>query len=244
MIQKFTIGRDQTNNIVVQDPTVSGYHADLIVDDSSDYTQYTFVDHSTNGTIINGQFLRNASCYVVYNDSILLAGKVPFDWNSINYILSNSPGSNYAVNPSLAKARQTKDITFGGALRSFFNNYVNFSGRATRKEYWFAYLWLLIFQTGLYLLALPFVFSAIGWAMDDLEYFFPALFGMGWYVAVWFLYSLIVFLPSLSLLVRRIHDTGKDGLWILMLLVPFANIVFFFIWTLTPSENKPNKWGR
>ena len=93
MIQKYTIGRDPSNNIVVAHPTVSGYHADLIIDDSMGYPQYTFIDHSTNGTLINGQLLKNASCFVVYNDTIVLAGSVMFDWsvlNSSNFVVPHS----------------------------------------------------------------------------------------------------------------------------------------------------------
>ena len=243
MIQRYTIGRDPNNTVVVQNPTVSGYHGDLIVDDSSGFLQYTYVDHSTNGTVINGQFLRNASCYVIFNDSILLAGNVPFDWGVLPISYQNNQFF-YPSQPNAPASRGGEGISFVGALKSFFNNYVNFKGRATRREYWFAYLWMLIFQTGLSLLLFPIALTTIGGALDSYGDIISVLLGMGWYVAIWSLFDLAIFLPSLSILVRRIHDTGKDGLWILMLLVPLANIVFFFIWTLSPSDPRINKWGR
>ena len=243
MIRQFTIGRNPNNNIVIPNPTVSGYHGDLIVDDSSGFSQYTFIDHSTNGTLINGQLLRNASCFVIYNDSILLAGNVPFDWRNLDYT-NNNTISNFAPQPVNSVERNGGGISFGGALKSFFHNYVNFSGRATRREFWFVFLWLIIFQTALSLLLFPLAISSIGGIVEFYDYPVHALLGLGWYMLIWSIYGLALFLPQLSLLVRRIHDTGRDGLWILMLLVPLANIVFFFIWTLSPSENKPNKWGR
>jgi len=257
MIQKYTIGRAPDNNIVVNHPTVSGYHADLIVSDAMGYPQYTFVDHSTNGTMINGQLLRNSSCFVVYGDSIILAGTVMFDWSVLgasNFItphtdsVINTPGAVQGASSSVSY--RTDHITFVGALKSFFQKYVDFSSRATRSEYWYMVLWSMIFSTVLFLFALPLIASAMGSLADILDYTddLPAVVetfsGFAWYYLIVLIYDLAMFLPSLALLTRRIHDTGKSGLWLLMLLIPIANIVFFFIWTLTPSEPKPNKWGR
>ena len=249
MTQKFTIGRNPNNHIVISHPAVSGYHADIIVDDNMGFTQYTFIDHSTNGTMINGQFLRNASCYVVYNDSIILAGSVPFDWGVLTSMKAFVPAAHpmNPASPSASFSARRERMSFGGALKSFFNNYVNFEGRATRREYWFVFLWLLLFSTVLSTLSFPAMLSIMGNVLsgdlDDLFYPALGLYGLGWSIYLWIIYDIVVFLPSLSLLVRRIHDTGKDGLWILMLLVPIANIVFLFVWTLSPSEPRANKWG-
>ncbi len=217
MIQKITIGRNPDNMIVYPDPMVSGHHAEIIVNDSMGYPQYTLVDHSTNGTVVNGQVLRNGSCFIVYNDVIVFAGKVMFDWERLNI-----------SSPTFQTLQQT---SFIGALKSFFRRYVDFSGRSTRTEYWFMVLWNFIFMMGFSILSL------IGYA-TELEGFM-AIIGL-----LYLIYIFAVAIPWLSLLVRRIHDTGKDGLWILMTLVPIANIVFLFIWTLSPSEMKPNKWGK
>lgn len=251
MYQKYTIGRNPNNNIVVPHPSVSGYHADLIYDDSAGYPKFTFVDHSTNGTVINGQLMRNSFCPVSVNDSIVLAGCVPFDWSALGF--QSAPRPTY-VNPSFQAVdgnggKNTPEISFAGALKSFFNKYVDFKGRATRREFWFMFLWLMIFSTVLSLLTVPASISAFGaFSLYDLEDFdiasiLSAFSGLGWCMTLYSIYHLAMFLPSLALLVRRIHDTGKDGLWILMLLVPLANIVFFFIWTLSPSEPRSNKWG-
>ena len=184
MIRQFTIGRNPNNNIVIPNPTVSGYHGDLIVDDSSGFSQYTFIDHSTNGTLINGQLLRNASCFVIYNDSILLAGNVPFDWRSLDYT-NNNTISNFASQPVNSVERNGEGISFGGALKSFFHNYVNFSGRATRREFWFVFLWLIIFQTALSLLLFPLAISSIGGIVEFYDNHVPSLLGLGWYMLIW-----------------------------------------------------------
>ena len=250
MIQKVTIGRNPDNHIVISHPAVSGYHADLIVDDSLGYEQYTFIDHSTNGTMVNGQYLRNASCFVVYNDSIILAGSVAFDWKVLGSVRAFVRGMEPVNNPGAESVRggMREDITFTGALKGFFNNYVDFKGRSTRKEFWFTYLWLLIFSAVLSLLTLSTTMTTMAGVfsgdMDEILSPMVYLYGMGWTFYLWMIYDLALFIPSLSLLVRRIHDAGYDGLWILMLLIPIVNIIFFFVWTLTPSEPGPNKWGR
>jgi uncharacterized membrane protein YhaH (DUF805 family) len=246
MIQKYTIGRNPNNHIVVSHPAVSGYHADLIVDDSLGYFQYTYVDHSTNGSMVNGQLLKNASCFVVYNDSILLAGAVHFDWSLVGPMKSYGPdGGGARSQGDSSEVVGREPVSFGGALKSFFDKYVDFRGRATRREFWFTYLWLLIFNIALTLLCTPAWLSALGGMsaseMEDVSFL---LMGLGWTSVVWIIYNLVIFLPSLSLLVRRIHDMGWDGLWILMMLVPFVNVIFFFIWTLSPSEPRVNRWGR
>ena len=145
MIQKFTIGRNPNNTIVINHPAVSGYHADLIaVDNANGFTQYTFVDHSTNGTFINGQFLRNASCFVVYNDSITLAGVVQFDWSALGFSRMNAQAASPLPQSPIYNYNVPRErITFAGALKSFFNNYVNFEGRASRREYWCVFLWII-----------------------------------------------------------------------------------------------------
>lgn len=265
MYQKYTIGRNPDNNIIVPHPSVSGYHADLIFNDSTGEGQYVYIDHSTNGTLVNGQWVKNSSCIVTVNDTIVLAGCVVFDWSAFGYfnkpqpINSNPSAHQYAGEYNGASknafsqnsdSRISEDITFVGALKSFFNKYVDFKGRATRREFWFMFLWMLIFSTALSLITVPFSISSSLGALGllelddfDISAFWSALSGLGWCLTLYSVYELVMIIPSLSLLVRRIHDTGKDGLWILMLLVPFANIVFFFIWTLTSSEPRPNKWG-
>lgn len=106
-------------------------------------------------------------------------------------------------------------IGFGEAIESYFKNYVNFSGRATRSEYWYAYLFNLII--GLVLSAFQTGFSLSG---NNTLY--------NTFAVVSVIYSLAVFLPSLSVAVRRFHDAGKSG-WLyfaLAVLCLISYIVF------------------
>ena len=57
-------------------------------------------------------------------------------------------------------------------------------------------------------------------------------------------YIEIVFLvPSLAVTVRRLHDTGKSGWWLLIHLIPVVGWVIFWIWMFTDSQLGPNQWG-
>ena len=111
---------------------------------------------------------------------------------------------------------KSKQIGFGEAINTCIKKYFDFSGRARRSEYWYFVLFNCLVFTGLLILSLPEVFG---------------------------IFYLFVFIPSISVLVRRLHDTGKSGWWILISFIPFLNIVLF-IFTLMDSESKTNKWGK
>lgn len=98
--------------------------------------------------------------------------------------------------------------------------YVAFSGRARRKEYWMFVLFSVIIS-----LILTVVENLIGIS--------PVLTGI---------YSLAVFLPSLGVLVRRLHDTGKSGWWALIGFIPFIGALVLIV-LATLDSTPDNKYG-
>lgn len=100
-------------------------------------------------------------------------------------------------------------------------NYVGFQGRARRKEYWMFALFnaiIILFLTSIELmLSLPGMFSG--------------------------LYNLALFLPSLAVGVRRLHDTGRSGWWFLISLVPFIGIIVLIVFTCQDSAPNDNRYG-
>jgi uncharacterized membrane protein YhaH (DUF805 family) len=119
---------------------------------------------------------------------------------------------------------------FGESIQSFFTNYVKFTGRARRSEYWFVTLFLFLTTLG----ATVIDAALFDGDVDDF------LLDGGWGV-FGVLWGLAVLLPSIALLVRRLHDSDKSAWWILILLVPFAGVIVLFVFTLldsTPGENK------
>lgn len=100
-----------------------------------------------------------------------------------------------------------KYVTFGEAVNLFFQNYVNFNGRSTRSEYWYAFLFQFI--VGLVVgFAAGFIEGAIGIDSDSTRFTLSDFFSM--------ILSLAFLLPSLGVTVRRLHDINKSGKLILI----------------------------
>mgnify|MGYP003599077541 CR=1 FL=1 len=99
-------------------------------------------------------------------------------------------------------------MNFIEALQSFFENYFNFNGRASRSEYWYSYLgfFLLIIITALVSI---FIFRLEENILD----------------IVIILIRLIFFIPFISCGVRRMHDTGHSGWYILIPIYSFILMV-------------------
>lgn len=106
---------------------------------------------------------------------------------------------------------------------NFFKNYANFTGRTTRADFWF-------FQEVI------FVISSF---ISALTYFLESNIGMySLFSVISIGFSLFTFIPSLAISVRRLHDIGKSGYWLLpgvimpfILLSAFPFILFAIIFT-------------
>ena len=107
------------------------------------------------------------------------------------------------------------------AVQSAFGNYANFNGRARRSEYWWFFVVVNVVVGAL-------VFAG-GVAL-------PALAGVGGLV------GLASLLPALAVTVRRLHDTDRSGLWILLGLVPFGGLVLL-VFFAQPGTSGPNSYG-
>jgi uncharacterized membrane protein YhaH (DUF805 family) len=110
--------------------------------------------------------------------------------------------------------------------------YVVFTGRARRKEYWLFALWnfiiVLVFD------ALMFVFGMMGNSGTILTQLVSV---------VGCLYVLAIILPSLGVFVRRLHDTGRTGWWILIGLIPVIGGIVLLIFSVMDSQPGDNKYG-
>ena len=121
---------------------------------------------------------------------------------------------------------------FGQAVKSFWSHYATFKGRARRSEYWFIQLFLVV--TNLGAAVIDFVL------MDgDIERFI-ANGGGGIVGLVWILATIV---PALAVLVRRLHDTGKSGWWVLLGFVPLAGGIVLLVFTVQQSEAAENTYG-
>jgi uncharacterized membrane protein YhaH (DUF805 family) len=104
--------------------------------------------------------------------------------------------------------------------------YATFSGRARRQEYWMFFLFNFIIS-----IALSFVDGMIGFATET---GFGLLSG---------LYGLLVFIPSLAVLVRRLHDTDRSGWWFFIVLIPIVGGLVLFIFLVLEGTRGENRFG-
>lgn len=105
-------------------------------------------------------------------------------------------------------------MTFGDSIATCFRKYADFTGRATRSEYWW---WML------------FVFLAS---------FFLSMISE----TVSGLFSLAVLLPSLAVAARRLHDIDRSGWWQLIALIPLLGWVLMIYWCVQPGK-EPNRFA-
>ena len=121
----------------------------------------------------------------------------------------------------------TPSLTFTQSLKSAIcQNQCNFSGRARRSEYWY----FTLFQTILFYIMQISAMDVEKYNTKSPFYFIFILTALCW------IYSLI---PSLSLSVRRLHDTGKSGCYMFLGFVPFGFLVLlmFFCQDSNPGSN-------
>jgi uncharacterized membrane protein YhaH (DUF805 family) len=117
-------------------------------------------------------------------------------------------------------------MTFGQAISSCYSQYATFSGRASRSEFWFFQLFSVL--------------AAIAMAILD------SMVGMNFaifYGPLYVIFALANFLPALSVLVRRLHDTDRSGWWYWIILVPIVGIILLLVWWCTRGSWGQNRFG-
>ena len=108
------------------------------------------------------------------------------------------------------------------------NQYSDFSGRARRTEYWMFMLFNMIFA--IIAMALD---NALGLADPTIGY--GVLYGI---------YALVMLIPGLAVCVRRLHDVGKSGWFILISLIPIVGGIWLLVLACTDGHAEKNKWGK
>ena len=99
--------------------------------------------------------------------------------------------------------------------------YAVFSGRARRKEYWMFFLFNIIIA-----FSLGFIEGLLG---------SPGVIGM--------IYSLAVLIPGIAVSVRRLHDTGRSGWWLLIALIPLIGSIVLLVFMVQEGKDEENDFG-
>jgi len=114
-------------------------------------------------------------------------------------------------------------MNFQAAIKSGFRNYVTFSGRAPRSEFWF---WVL-FEV---------LVSIVANILDVAIFPFSDVSPLNAIVSV------ALFLPSLAVSVRRLHDIDRTGWWVLISLTVIG-VVLLLIWNCLRGTIGANRFG-
>jgi uncharacterized membrane protein YhaH (DUF805 family) len=126
-------------------------------------------------------------------------------------------------------------IGFGAAIKRFFAKYATFTGRASRGEYWWAYLFYVVIVLVLYGIFIAGIIAASTAASSggDLQ------FGAGFYAgsSLLSLFVLGTIVPYLAVTVRRLHDAGHSGWFILIGLIPAVGGIILIV--LLASATNP-----
>lgn len=105
--------------------------------------------------------------------------------------------------------------------------YADFTGRARRKEYW--------------MFALLVIVASVLIGMIE------GILGLGGTLAMYgplsLLFMLAILIPSISVGVRRLHDTNRSGWWILIGLIPIVGSIVLIVFFVLEGTRGPNQYG-
>lgn len=115
-------------------------------------------------------------------------------------------------------------MDFVTAVKTCFNKYMTFEGRAPRSEFWYFFLFMLIG-------------SIVCIILDGV--LFPAMQAG----PLGSIFSLVTLIPWIAVTARRLHDIDKSGWWQLIGLIPIIGFIIFLIWVCTRGTQGPNRFG-
>jgi uncharacterized membrane protein YhaH (DUF805 family) len=120
---------------------------------------------------------------------------------------------------------------FIGAIKSCLSQYVTFSGRAPRSEFWF----FALFAIGGNIVAGildPILGTSFGTG--------PQASGSGILTLIW---GLALLLPNISVAVRRLHDRDRSGWWYWLFLIPLVGAIWLLVWFFRRGTVGANRFG-
>ena len=143
-----------------------------------------------------------------------------------------------------APAEKVEPVDLREAVRSVLSQYATFSGRASRSEYWWWVLFYMVIYFAFYfaILFIGLAFPATMNADGSVSAGIGGVISLVLFVLM-FATMLAIFIPSLAVLVRRLHDTGKSGLFVLIAFVPLVGPLIMIFFCVQPSDPHTNQYG-
>jgi uncharacterized membrane protein YhaH (DUF805 family) len=110
-----------------------------------------------------------------------------------------------------------------------FKKYAKFSGRSTRPEYWYFNLFSVLMQ--IFLSALIILTAQMSQELSLVVNI------------IYLLFSLSIFIPSIAVGFRRMHDIGESGWMLFINLIPLFGFIWYIVLLCTKSDEGANKYG-
>jgi len=118
-------------------------------------------------------------------------------------------------------------MTFAESAVAVLSKYATFTGRSRRPEFWWWFLLLLVYAVLFAALALLIGSGTVGEVL----------------VVAYSISMLAILVPSVAVVVRRLHDSGKSAWWLLLYLIPAVGGLLVLALMALPSTAGPNKYG-
>lgn len=119
-------------------------------------------------------------------------------------------------------------VNFANAVGICLRKYAHAAGRASRAEYWYFFLFSLIGQITAGIVDLHFGLTLPGTSAVD-------------FVST--LLAVALFLPTVAVSIRRLHDVDRSGWWTLILIIPFAGFAVLLYWLCRRGTAGDNRFG-
>jgi len=139
-------------------------------------------------------------------------------------------------------------MTFGQSVKHVFGNYATFQGRASRSEFWWWYLFTSIVSFIVFIPVIPWYTELLNASVSEGgAVALPAMTGLATFgLVLSTIWSLAILIPTIAVAVRRLHDTGRSGWWLLLWFLSccfgIGAIILIIFWVL-PSTPGPNRFG-
>lgn len=126
-------------------------------------------------------------------------------------------------------------MSFTESIKTCFSNYVTFSGRARRPEFW----WFALFAFAGSILFTIIDIRLFGTTVTEAG----SISGQTSFAPFSWLFMLAILLPYVSVAVRRLHDTDRSGWWYWIALIPLVGFILLIVWFATKGTAGSNRFG-
>ncbi len=136
-------------------------------------------------------------------------------------------------------------MSFMDSIKSCFGKYATFAGRASRSEFWFFTLFIFLGTMVFYaLIFMMFDTSGMMEAAQNGTMSSGAGFGLPIVPSILLLvFVLATILPNISVMVRRLHDTGRSGWWYWIGIIPLVGFIILLVFFVTKGTDGDNDYG-